>query len=264
MSIRLRVIVVRVAAWLFGALALLKGRGYSLRHALGNTSADIALCRLPGRRQGSYFGFHGSVARWGEPRTNRPRRARKSATAARNLQLRRGPRLILGGCTIALTVSLSGCTSSDPVSSPKPTPSRDSLSQGSSANVSPANIFEGMQPTSAADWWNAHPDDAPQWFADSQLVLNERGKGKQSFALNGMARYRSLSMVLTCAPAGKYRLELASAKNPVWSWSGGESCGGPTLGSFTTPPLDSKDLPNSVTVQVPGETDYYIVLYGKP
>ena len=183
---------------------------------------------------------------------------------ARNRHMRRGPRLIFGGCTVALTISLSGCTSGNSVSSPKPTPSRDALSQGSSSSASPANIFEGKQPTSAADWWNSHPDDAPQWFAESQLVLNEHGKGKQSFALNGVAHYRSLSMVLTCAPAGKYRLELASAKNPVWTWMGGESCGGPALGSFTTPPLDPKDLPTSVTVQVSGDTDYYIVLYGMP
>jgi len=71
-------------------------------------------------------------------------------------------------------------------------------------------------------------------------------------------------MVLTCAPAGKYRLELASAKNPVWTWTGGESCGGPGLSSFTTQTLDPKDPPNSVTVQVSGDTDYYVVLYGKP
>ena len=233
-----------------------------MRYVLGDTSAAVAHGRVPGRRQRSFFGFYGSAGRWGGPRDDRLRRARKSAIGAKNPHLRRGPRLILGGCAIALTISLSGCTSGNSVSSPKPTPARDSLSQGSSANPASSNIFEGKQPTSAADWWNSHPDDAPPWFADSQLVLNERGKGKRSFTLNGVAHYRSLSIVLTCAPAGKYRLELASAKNPVWTWTAGESCGGPGLDSFTTQLLDPKDLPNSVTVQVSGDTDYYVVLYG--
>lgn len=265
MSSQLRVLVVLLAAWLFGALtALLKGWGSGLRYVLGDTSVAVVHGRVPVRRQRSRFGFHGSAGRWGGLRDDRLRRARKSAIGARDPHLRRGPRLITGGCVIALTISLSGCTSGNSVSSPKPTPSRDSPSQGSSANPASSNVFEGKQPTSAADWWKRHPDNTPSWLADSQLVLNERGRGKQSFALNGMARYRSLSMVLTCAPAGKYRLELASAKNPVWTWTAGESCGGPGLGSFTTQPLDPKDLPNSVTVQVSGDTDYYVVLYGKP
>src|ERR1035437_3934106 len=91
MSFQLRVMVVLLAAWLFGALvALLKGRGSFLRYVLGNTSAAMAHGRVPGRRQRSYFGFHGSAGRWGGPRDDRLRRARKSAIGARDPHLRRG------------------------------------------------------------------------------------------------------------------------------------------------------------------------------
>lgn len=90
-----------LAAWLFGAFAaLLKGWDSGLRYVLGDTSAAVAHGRVPGRRQRSFFGFYGSAGRWGGPRDDRLRRARKSTIGARDPHLRRG----------RVTVQVSGDT----------------------------------------------------------------------------------------------------------------------------------------------------------
>jgi len=181
----------------------------------------------------------------------------------------------LVGCTILLSISLLGCSSEHRVSPPapprasdvQPRPSgvvNDPSQPGDTAKSTPASVFGHAQPVSAAEWWKKYPHDAPAPVGGYKLLLNERGKGPRSFALASVARYGSLMMVITCVHQDKYRLEVVASRSPAWTWTGGNSCGGPYINSAQSPPIEPTNLPNSIKVQVSSETEYYLVLYGKP
>jgi len=191
------------------------------------------------------------------------KRVVKGGTGGKAHRPRRGWVMVFSVCAILVT-ALSGCTSGHTSPSQEPTVAQVPSSQDVSPNANPKDVFEGKQPASAAEWWQRHPDVAPPWVVDNTLLLSEQGKGKESFTVDRAAQYGTLTMVLTCARASNYRIELGSIRSPVLAWTAGESCGGPGINSYETPPLDPKNLPDRVTVDVSSDTEYFIVLYGKP
>jgi hypothetical protein len=153
-----------------------------------------------------------------KPHGNWPRRHGRSAglgvTANRT---RSGLVSLFFGGTILLSISLSGCSSEHTV--PPPTPPRASgglpSPQGDTAKSMPASVFGHAEPVSAAEWWKKYPNDAPAPVGEYTLLLNERGQGPRSFTLASVAQYGSLMMAITCVHKDKYRLEVATAKNPT-------------------------------------------------
>jgi hypothetical protein len=179
--------------------------------------------------------------------------------------LGRGPVALLVGGALLLSMSLAGCSADDTAASPSPPLVSDATPPPSAVALpKPASAFGGANPVSAVDWWKKYPAEAPLPVAGYTVLLNERSKGPRSFSLAKVARYDSMVLAITCVRQDKYRLDVATAANPSWTWAGGNSCGGPFINSSTTPRLEPTNLPKSLKVQVSSDTEYYVVVYGKP
>jgi hypothetical protein len=158
------------------------------------------------------------------------------------------------GSAVLVAAAVSGCTADERTASPAPT----SSSAGASAGPAAAPTLESI-----ADYWTAHPESVPQELSTSPVVLNEHGTGPDSFALPDTGPYSSLVLTVNCsAPSGNYALafrDAAGAEIPLTR--GGDCAGEMTL--YETP-VEQGNLPVTVDVQVPADTEYYVVAYGKP
>jgi hypothetical protein len=104
---------------------------------------------------------------------------------------------------------------------------------------------------------------APAGVASDALLLNVRGSGPESFSLPEVSQFGAVVLVITCTAKEHYRLELHSAQGQETAWTEGGSCGGPNINSYTTPPLDPSNLPETLNVVVPSTTGYYATVYGQ-
>ncbi|MCW2503551.1 MAG: hypothetical protein JWO79_1835 [Actinomycetia bacterium] len=68
--------------------------------------------------------------------------------------------------------------------------------------------------------------------------------------------------MLTCNSVAPYRVELGSNGQPAATWTRGDSCGGPNINAYTSPPLSGSRVPENVRVEVPPKVKYYVTVYG--
>jgi hypothetical protein len=156
-------------------------------------------------------------------------------------------------CALVVAGSVAGCTDH---------PAGRSTSSAGAGHSAAVGTTSAGGLVSAADYWTAHPQDAPAGVPGSTLLLNLRATGSRTVDLPGVAGYRSLVLVLTCAPGVHYRLQLRDGGGNAGAWTEGESCGGAFINSYRTPALDSAHLPVAIQIDVPAGTDYYVVVYG--
>lgn len=120
-------------------------------------------------------------------------------------------------------------------------------------------LFPGDKAVSAAKYWQEHPDEAPEFLNAATLILDSEGVGAKTIELESADEGSAYVLVLTCDVASAYRVGLLDSKGTELSWTGGDSCGGPNLGTYTTPPLTT--APSLVVVDVSDGTKTALVVY---
>jgi hypothetical protein len=163
------------------------------------------------------------------------------------------PRMVLIVGTAAALATLAGCTSRS-----APAPSTPSV------RPTPQSIFEGPEPMSVVTWWAQHPERRPFATHDQTLLLNRRETGSQVLAVPRLTGYTKLDLIITCAKPVAYVVQVGTTSDPTWSWTKGNSCGGPNVNVYTTRMLDPKDPLHDLYVMVPAGTRYFVTLYGVP
>jgi hypothetical protein len=129
------------------------------------------------------------------------------------------------------------------------------------------SLFDGPSPVSVLSFWRDNPTYSPPVVQGSEVVLEQKGSGPSSFELTSLANsngYRYLQMILTCRETSAYEVSLQSPGVEAPSaWSKGDSCGGPGINIYTSPPIDPAAIPDRIVVKVPTNTEYYIVVLGR-
>jgi hypothetical protein len=133
------------------------------------------------------------------------------------------------------------------------------------ANATPAeSLFGGTVPVSIATWWRKHPETAPADLSEHRLLFNKQGDGSRRFAGPDIRQYTKILMVITCQRKVEYVLRLQALDGLSIATTTGTSCGGPTVSSYTSPPLTVVDAKTEVEVEVPVGTTYFVTIYGAP
>lgn len=169
------------------------------------------------------------------------------------------------GVGTALLSALAGCSSN--AGSDTLTMSASSPSIGGSSSTGPVaapadSIFGRSAPVSIARWWKEHPDLAPADLAGRKLLLNQLGTGPRRFPGPDMRKYSKVMMIITCSSKAEYSVRLQVLDGLSIASTAGDSCGGPNLSSYVSPPLTVVDPKTEVEVEVPEGTKYYVTLYG--
>lgn len=117
---------------------------------------------------------------------------------------------------------------------------------------------------SAVEFWHDNPELMPQVLVGSTLLIDAAGAGASSISVPAGPVREPLVLVLTCERPAAYRISLvAQETSEALTSTGGESCGGPSIALFTTPPLDlaSTTAVIDVDVDVPSDTAYFLAVY---
>jgi hypothetical protein len=133
-----------------------------------------------------------------------------------------------------------------------------------SARPTRHTIFEGPEPMSVVTWWAQHPERRPFATHAQALLLNRHEIGSQVLAVPGLTGYTKLDLIITCAESVPYVVQVGTTSDPAWSWTKGNSCGGPNINTYTTRALDPRDPLHDLYVMVPAGTRYFVTLYGVP
>lgn len=161
-------------------------------------------------------------------------------------------RCALAGALL-IAAGSSGCTAEEPAGQPA----------ASSTSTSPPPTTEPRLQDVAVEWTALLDEESGPGGSSLSPVLNERGRGPARFLLPDMAPYHGVRMTLICqAPSGRWTVDLEVADGSVTSSTSEPSCAAET-GVYVTP-VDSANLPVAVGVEVPANTDYYVLLYGEP
>jgi hypothetical protein len=155
--------------------------------------------------------------------------------------------------TAAVLVTVAGCTAG---SGPAPSTA--------SARPTTHGIFEGPEPVSVVTWWAHHPESQPIAAQDDTLLLNRRETGSQVLAIPRLTGYTNLDLIISCAEPVPYVVQVGTVSDPAWSWTKGNSCGGPNVNMYTTRTLDPRNQLRDLYVMVPAGTRYFVTLYGVP
>ena len=161
-------------------------------------------------------------------------------------------RCALAGALLIAAAS-SGCTAEEPERQPAASPT----------STSPPPTTEPTLREVAQEWTAILDEKSGPGGSSLSPVLNERGTGPGRFLLPDMAPYRSVRMTFICqAPSGRWTVDLEVADGAVSSSTSESSCAAER--SVYVTPVDSANLPVAVGVDVPADTDYYVLLYGEP
>ncbi|MFT3942568.1 MAG: hypothetical protein QM705_01895 [Ancrocorticia sp.] len=180
------------------------------------------------------------------------------------------------GCRVVISLAVAGflvagCTEGS--ADPKPTgpessavepstvasPLQPSPTVAVSAPATISDLFPGDRAVSVATFWEANPGMGPDYLGRATLLLDVEGAGAQAVDLDVSEEEAAYALILTCDAAVPYRVSLLDRNGAELSWTGGESCGGPELGSYLTAPLAT--TPVSVVVDVPEGTKTALVAY---
>lgn len=137
------------------------------------------------------------------------------------------------------------------------------VSTGPSADSS--DLFPGDRAVSVAKFWKDNPDSAPEFLGEAVELLDVEGTGPSSVELDSSVELESSGepsayvLVLTCDSAQEYRVSLQDKSRNELSWTGGNSCGGPAVGIYTTPILSTP--PAYVIVDVPEGTETVLTVF---
>lgn len=124
------------------------------------------------------------------------------------------------------------------------------------------DVFPDGTAVSAVRFWHDNPELVPQVLDGSTLLLDAAGSGASTIAVPAAAPEESLVLVLTCARPSTYSLSLVHEESHEnFATTTGESCGGPTITVFPTPPLPFSGGPASIDIDVPDDTGYYLAVY---
>ncbi len=132
------------------------------------------------------------------------------------------------------------------------------------ASTSSIDPFSGPAPMSVVTWWKERPAAAPANMSNRKLLLNARGTGPSRFVGPDMRGYNEVLMAITCTSKVAFAVRLEVVDGLSIASTSGDSCGGPEVSVFISPPLSSFDPATQVEVQVPAGTQYYVTLYGTP
>ena len=124
------------------------------------------------------------------------------------------------------------------------------------------DVFPEGMAESAVKFWHDNPELVPQVLEGATLLLDAAGAGASTVAIPTESAQESLVVVLTCARPAAYNISLVSTPTAeALTTSGGESCGGPTIALFSTPPIDLSSATAQIDVDVPDDTAYYLAVY---
>lgn len=124
------------------------------------------------------------------------------------------------------------------------------------------DVFPDGTAVSAVRFWHDNPELMPQVLDGSTLLLDAAGAGASTIAVPAAAPEESLVLVLTCARPSTYSLALVHEESHEnLATTAGESCGGPTITVFPTPPMPLSGGSASVDIDVPDDTGYYLAIY---
>lgn len=163
---------------------------------------------------------------------------------------------------------MTGCSNlgdnQTPIESSLSTPQPSGLQ---TPNIMPSihqmnGLFPGDRAVSAAKYWQENPNEAPEFLSTAIPILDIEGVGATTVELESLNENSTYVLILTCDVPSTYRVSLLDSKGNELSWTGGDSCGGPYLGTYTTPPLTI--APSLVEVDVPNETKTALVVYSIP
>lgn len=162
---------------------------------------------------------------------------------------------------VGVLVALGGCTSAPTASNGSSTVSAGS-SSAASVTPSPSNTA----PQSAVSYWSQHPDRAPVWFADEDIILDVTGMGPTKVKLPDLRSYPSVRLVLRCAAPEKYELTLVGSSATQGIVTGGTNCGVDSggLNSYLTPqlPASIRGSPSVVNIQTGPSVVYALSVLG--
>ncbi len=131
------------------------------------------------------------------------------------------------------------------------------VSTGPSADSS--DLFPGDRAVSVAKFWKDNPDIAPDFLDDAVELLDVEGVGPSTVDMEISSNPNAYVLVLTCDSAQEYRVSLQDKSRNELSWTGGNSCGGPAVGIYTTPILSTP--PAYVIVDVPEGTETVLTVF---
>jgi hypothetical protein len=159
---------------------------------------------------------------------------------------------------------LTGCSSDTPADTATVPASRSATRAFTPAPAAADEIFGGPLPVSMASWWKKHPEAAPTSLSGLKLLFNKQGIGPERLPGPDLRQYEQVLMVITCTSKADYLLRLQVLDGVSLATTSADSCGGPTISTYLSPPLTERAAQTELEIQVPQATKYYLTLYGKP
>jgi hypothetical protein len=183
--------------------------------------------------------------------------------------------LVFASLSVA-ALGLAGCSiqTDEPSSEPVPTAVSGTASQAPSDAPSDASVTQEptadrdsiFSPlTSVVDYWQDNPSVAHERARTGTVLLNEQGSGPKSFDVPDAQEHEAVMIVLICDSESSYNITIGNNTDPAIAFTGGDSCGGPTINGYTSSPYDPADpdaVPEFIDVDVPPEVNYYVTVYG--
>lgn len=156
-------------------------------------------------------------------------------------------------------LTLTSCTQDEPAGTPSASTGGAVTDAPEATGAAGDTAFPGDRAVSAQEFWRDHPEDAPGFLGTSTLVLEQAGAGPRTIDLVAPSGASQFTVVLTCDSREAYRVGLTDESGSELSWTAGASCGGPSIGAFTTPQLATP--PARAVVDVPSGTAFVLVVY---
>lgn len=160
---------------------------------------------------------------------------------------------------VLIAALATGCSDTSE-GAPTPAPTSSSTGTTPSASSSPA---DNTSPIHVAKYYEKHPDEAPDSVRKSQVIIDEKLLGPRTLRGLDLTGYQNVTLFLTCGSEIAYQIALGTAQDPNKNVSGGGSCGGGNLNSFTVP-VQEKGPFTQITAKMPSDATYYLTVYGEP